>query len=70
MRDNQLDVVDTRALPTSLEILDLSENTISDVTYGFSRFSQLQILSLQHNQLRAVPSDFSSPSDNPSLVDM
>ena len=68
MADNQLEVLDTRALPPNLTTLDLSFNLISDIKYGFSKFTFLEELILNNNLLKSLLSDFSSPSTNPSLL--
>lgn len=70
MDHNQLEVLDTRALPPLLEALDLSFNRIYDVKYGFNKFRNLELLILSFNKIKAILPDFSNPIDNPSLSDM
>ncbi|KAF6039573.1 hypothetical protein EB796_002136 [Bugula neritina] len=68
--DNQLEVLDPRHLPTSLQSLDVSNNRISQLNYGFTEFHHLVDLDISSNRVKAILPDFSTPHQNPNLTYM
>lgn len=67
MDNNILREVDTRLLPSRLETLDLSNNLIHSVKYGFTSHHQLVLLDLSYNNLQMVEEDLIHPDNNTLL---
>lgn len=63
-----METLDTRYLPRDLELVDISDNRISDLRYGFTEFEDLRTIDMSSNLLKAVLPELSNPTDNAQLL--